>query len=62
MFFGEETHLKRASLDRAVDGVRKRFGEGSVRRALLMTDPKLAHLDPNIQSSLQNFVQAASYQ
>ena len=62
MFFGEETHLKRASLDRAVDGVRKRFGEGSVRRALLMTDPKLAHLDPNIQSSLQNFTQAASYQ
>ena len=60
MLFGEETHLRRASLDRAVDGVRKRFGEGSVRRALLMTDPKLAHLDPNIQSSLQNFTQAAA--
>ena len=34
--------------------------EGSVRRALLMTDPQLAHLDPNIQSSLQNFTQAAA--
>ncbi|MGI5894965.1 MAG: DNA polymerase IV [Candidatus Merdivicinus sp.] len=58
--FGEETHQRRGSLDQAVDAVRRRFGENSVRRALLLTDPQLSHLDPNIQSSLQNFSQSAT--
>lgn len=54
MLFGEEIHQRRASLDKAVDSVRRRFGEGSVRRALLLADPVLASLGPSIQSTLQN--------
>lgn len=58
--FGEESHRRQGSLDKAVDEVRRRFGQGSVQRALLLTDPQLSHLDPNIQSSLQNFRQSAA--
>ena len=58
--FGEQKHRQLARLDGAVDGVRRRFGEDCVRRALLLTDPQLAHLGRESQSSLQNFQNAAA--
>lgn len=58
--FGEDRHRRQSSLDKAVDSVRRKFGEDSVRRALMLTDPQLSHMDPNIQSSLQNFRESAA--
>lgn len=37
---------KRDALEEAVDGIRRRFGQTSVRRGILLWDPALAALDP----------------
>ena len=37
---------RRDDLDRAVDGIRRRFGRDSVRRGIMLADPAMAALDP----------------
>lgn len=46
MFVDEERRIRRQCLETAVDQLRERFGNFSVRRAVTLTDPVLSGIDP----------------
>ncbi len=46
LLWDETRREKRERLDRAVDGVRERYGYGSLQRARVRTDPALGSIDP----------------
>ncbi len=48
--YGDETRrVKRETVDRAVDGLRQRFGNGCVKRAAVLQDPVLTGFDPKTE-------------
>ncbi len=47
-----ERHQHLSSLERSVDTIRRRFGHFSVQRAVMLTDPQLADLNPKAEHTI----------
>ena len=56
LFGDEEARLRKERLDKAVDDVRRRFGNASILRAALMQDPALGGVDLKADLRSENFI------
>lgn len=54
LFDSEERRLRQEKLEATLDGIRGRFGGGSIRRAVQLTDPRLT--DPRNRAPSENLI------